>query len=145
MSSDNKKIVAEFILEVIGRPPEYLNETLIKIIEEIGKEPGVKVKDSKINEPVLLKDQKDFYTTFAEVEVEADELLRIAIIIFKYMPAHVEIVFPQNVNLRNSDCDDLFNEITRRLHGYEEITRIVQSEKAILEKKVNALLEKDKK
>jgi len=145
MNSDNKKVTAELILEAIGRPGEYLTETLNKIIEEIKKEPGVKVTNFKINEPILLKDQKDFYTNFAEVEVEADELLRIAILMFKYMPAHIEIISPQNVNLKNSDCDDLFNEIARRLHSYEEITRIVQTEKAILEKKVNALLEKDKK
>lgn len=145
MNSDNKKVTAELILEAIGRPGEYLTETLNKIIEEIGKEPGVKITNSRVNEPVLLKDQKDFYTNFAEVEVEADEVLRIAILMFKYMPAHIEIISPQNLNLRNCDIDDLFNEIARRLHGYEEITRIAQTEKEILEKKLNSLLEKEKK
>jgi hypothetical protein len=54
------------------------------------------------------------------------------------MPAHIEILSPQNISMTNSDCDDVFNELTRRLHGYEEITRMVQVEKSILEKKLKA-------
>jgi hypothetical protein len=145
MSSDKQKVTAVLILEAIGRPPEYLTETLEKLIVEIGKEPGVKVKRSKVNESVLIKDQKNYYTNFAEIEVEVDEILRIAVLMFKYMPAHIEILSPQTITLRNSDWDDILNEIARKLHGYEEITRIVQTEKLILEKKLHALTGKDKK
>jgi hypothetical protein len=139
MSSDNKKINAVFILEVIGRPIEYLTETLNNLIKSIGEEKGVKVKESKVNEPVLMKDQTDFYTSFAEVEIEADGMLNIAILMFKYMPAHIEILSPQNISMTNSDWDDVFNELARRLHGYEEITRMIQMEKSILEKKLKAI------
>jgi len=33
------------------------------------------------------------------------------------------------------------NELTRRLHGYDEIARIIQVEKNALEKKLKAVLE----
>jgi len=144
MSSDNKKINAVFILEVVGRPADYLTETLNNLIKSVGEEPGVKVKESKVNEPVLMKDQKDFYTNFAEIEVEVEGMLNIAILMFKYMPAHIEILSPQNISMTNSDCDDVFNELTRRLHGYEEITRMVQVEKSILEKKLKAFTDTKK-
>ncbi|MEK6913837.1 MAG: hypothetical protein AABW47_04175 [Nanoarchaeota archaeon] len=147
MSLENKKISALFILEVIGRPPEYLTESLNELIKKIGAEKGVKVTDSKVNESVLMKDQKDFYTNFAEIEIEADNMLNIAILMFKYMPAHIEILSPQNISMTNSDWGDILDELTRRLHGYEEITRITQGEKLILEKKLKALTEstEDKK
>ena len=147
MSLENKKISALFILEVIGRPPEYLTESLNELIKKIGAEKGVKVTDSKVNESVLMKDQKDFYTNFAEIEIEADNMLNIAILMFKYMPAHIEIISPQNISMTNSDWGDILDELTRRLHGYEEITRITQGEKLILEKKLKALTEstEDKK
>jgi hypothetical protein len=145
MSSDNKKVNAVFILEVIGHPPEYLTETLNDLIKKVREEKGVKVKDSKVNEPVLMKDQKDFYTSFAEIEIEAESILNIAIMMFKYMPAHIEILSPQNISLTNSDWDDILNELTRRLHGYEEITRLIQTEKSILEKKLKALTDRKEK
>jgi hypothetical protein len=146
MSSDErKKIDAVLILEVLGRPPEYLIETLDTIIKSIGEEKGVVVKRTDIKQPVEMQNQKDFYTSFAEIEVETEEILYLAILLFKYMPAHVEILSPQNLTMSNSGWDDIFNEITRRLHGYEEIVRITQTEKMILENQLKTIIGEEKK
>jgi len=141
MNFNDKKIRVILILEVIGRPPEFLTETLQDMIKKISEEKGVKVVDKKINPPVLMKDQKDFYTSFAEVEVEVESLISATILMFKYMPAHVEVVSPQNISMTNADFDDILNEVTRRLHGYEEIVRIMQNEKMVLEAKLRGLTE----
>ena len=142
---ETKGIGAVLILEVIGRPKEHLTETLEKIIKEIDNEKMVSVKTKKINEPIIMKDQKDFYTSFAEVEVEVEKMLNLAILLFKYMPAHIEIIYPEIIALQNNDWNDILNELTRRLHGYNEVARIVQTEKGILEKKLKKLLEEKKK
>jgi hypothetical protein len=140
MSSTEKGIVATMILEILGRPPEYLTETLNDIAKKIGEEKGTKVTGIKINPPVLMKDQTNFYTSFAEIDFETENLLYLAILMFKYMPAHIEILSPQNINLTNFEWNDILNELTRRLHGYEEIVRIVQNEKIILESKLREAL-----
>jgi len=139
MSSDEVKVSAVMILDIIGRPPEHLVESLEKIIEDMGKEQGVTLKSKKIKEPAPMKDQKDFYTTFAEIEVEVDEILYLAILMFKYMPAHIEIISPELIALSNNGFNDILNELTRRLHGYDEIARIMQVEKQILLKKIQEL------
>ncbi|MBI2043852.1 hypothetical protein HYT24_00620 [Candidatus Pacearchaeota archaeon] len=133
-------INAVFILEVIGRPKEHLTETLKDLIKNMDGEKGVHVLSKKINDPVLMKDQKDFYTSFAEIEVNVEELIYLMILIFKYMPAHLEIISPENLQLTNTDINDLLNELTRRLHGYDEIARIIQNEKFVLEKKLREVL-----
>ncbi len=140
MSLTETKINAIMILEILGRPPEYLVETLENIAKQIGEEKGVKVVNNKINSPVLMKEQKDFYTSFAEIEVETENLLYLVILIFKYMPANIEIISPQNLPLTNIDWNDILNELTRRLHGYEEIARILQTEKMILENKLKGVI-----
>jgi hypothetical protein len=142
MNFSEKKIRAVLILEILGRPPEFLTETLEKIMKDMEGEKGVSVLNKKINPPVLMKNQKDFYTSFAEVEVETESLTNLTILIFKYMPAHVELISPQNINLKNSDFEEILNEITRRLHGYEEVARILQNEKNILENKLKEISEK---
>lgn len=139
MSSNEVKVTAVLILDIIGRPPEHLVESLEKLIENMGKEQGVTLKSKKIREPTLMKDQKDFYTTFAEIEVEVDEILYLAILMFKYMPAHIEIIQPEIIALSNNGFNDILNELTRRLHGYDEIARIMQIEKQILLKKIQEL------
>ncbi|MEK6898015.1 MAG: hypothetical protein AABX28_01510 [Nanoarchaeota archaeon] len=137
---ETKGIVAALILEVIGKPPEHLTETLNELIEKIDEEKNVKVIGKKINEPVLMKNQKDFYTNFAEVEVEVEDILYLVILMFKYMPAHIEIISPEFIALTNNGWNDIMNEITRRLHGYDEVARVIQIEKNILEKKLREIL-----
>ena len=134
-------IRAEMIIEVIGRPPEHLIETLTKIVEEIDKEKGVKILRKKVNEPQQIKDQQDFYTTFAEIEVEAEEILYLVMLMFKYMPAHIEVITPEVVALTNNGWNEILNELTRRLHGYDEVARVLQIEKSVLEKRLKDLLE----
>jgi hypothetical protein len=52
------------------------------------------------------------------------------------MPAHIEIIQPEFIVLTSGGWNDILNELTRRLHGYDEVARIVQVEKSILEKKL---------
>ena len=137
---DTKGISAILVLEAIGKPAEHIVETLENLVKEMEKEKGVKIVDKKINEPILMKDSKEIYTTFAEVEVEVEEILHLAILLFKYMPAHIEILYPEFIALSNSGWNDIFNELTRRLHGYDEVARVIQIEKSILEKKLRELL-----
>jgi hypothetical protein len=141
MNFSDKKIRVMLILEVLGRPQEFLIETLEGMAKKISEEKGIKLISKTLNPPILMKDQKDFYTSFAEIEIEAENLLYVAILMFKYMPAHIEVISPQNISLTNSDFEDVLNELTRRLHGYEEIARIMQNEKMILEAKLRGLTE----
>ena len=129
-----KRIKAVFILEIIGRPKEHLVQTLEKIVEAINQEKGVKVIEKKINEPVELKNNKDFYTTFAEVEVEVEEILQIAMLMFKYMPANIEIIEPETIALSNNGLNEIFNELARRLHAYDEMARVLQIQTAKLQR-----------
>lgn len=155
-NNERKKVNAMMILEVIGKPPEHLTETLNKLVEQIGEEKGVVVKNTKINTPVLMKtkqdpskktpaEQQEFYTSFAEVEVEVEEISHFAMLMFKYMPAHVEIISPETISMSNNSLNEVFNELTRRLHGYDEIARVIQMEKSILEKKLREILGEEKK
>ena len=140
MNSENKEVTAVMIFDIIGTPPEHLTESLNNLIDEIGKEKGVKVSSRKVNEPVLMKDQTKFYTTFAEVEITAEQISHIVSLMFKYMPANVEIISPEHISVSNNNFSEILSEITRRLHGYDEVARIMQVEKSILEKKLKEIL-----
>ena len=143
MSSD--KIKTLLIIEVLGRPPEHLTETLESIIKNIGNEKGVSILSKKINEPKLIKDKNDFYTSFAEIEIEVDDVLGLVPIMFKYMPSHIEVISPGNIIISNNSINNLFNELAGKLHQYDEVTRVLQIERKILEKKLRELMPQDKK
>ncbi len=144
MNSDKKNletkgIKAVLIIEVMGKPPEHLTETLNSLIEHIDKEKGVSVKSKKLNEPVALKERNDFFTSFAEVEVEVEQILHLAILMFKYMPSHVEVAEPELIALTNSGWTDILSELTRRLHGYDEVAKILQYQNGVMKKKLQEM------
>ncbi len=142
--SSSDGITAVLILEVIGKPKEHILETLENLIKQMGEEKGVIITDKKINEPVNLKGNEQFFTTFAEIEVQVEEIAKLIDLIFKYMPAHVEILQPEVIGLTNTSWSNVLSELVVRLHGYDEVARIVQTEKMILEKKLKEI-EKNKK
>ena len=131
------KIEATFILEIIGRPAEHMLESLNDIIDnKLTQEKGIKIINKKIGEAVLIENKKDFYSSFAEIDAEFDSLDQVLLVLFKYYPSNIEIVRPEKITMENVEINTLFNEISRRIHGYEEITRVLQIERAKLEKKL---------
>ncbi len=136
---ETKGIHAVLVLEMIGRPPEYLNEAMSKVITNIDEEKGVEVLSKKINDPVQLKDNKEFFSTFAEVDIKVEEIANLAILMFKYMPAHIEILQPELIALTNNGWSDILSELVRRLHGYDEVARVLDYQNQELKKKIEEL------
>ncbi|MBU4308706.1 MAG: hypothetical protein KJ566_02840 [Nanoarchaeota archaeon] len=141
MDKEITGIRAVMILEIIGKPAEHLVSTLEDFIKKIGEEKKTQVISKKIAEPIFMKDSKEFYTTHAEVEVEVEEVLYLAMLMFKYMPAHIEVISPELIALTNNGWGEILSELTRRLHGYNEVARVLQNEKIILENKLKEVME----
>jgi len=137
--SSNENVRAMLILDIIGRPASYLVENLERIIEGMKKEKGVKIIGNNIKEPVPMKENKELFTTFAEIEVETDDIMYLCGLMFKYMPAHVEVISPEEIKLSNNGWSEILSELIRRLHAYDEVARIIQTERAILLKKIQEL------
>jgi hypothetical protein len=138
---ETKGIKAMIILEMIGRPADYLQESMKKIISAMDSEKSTKVISQNIKEPIELKDNKEFFTTFAEIEIRVEEIANLAILMFKYMPAHIEIIEPELIALTNNGWGDILSELVRRLHGYDEVARVLQYKNTELEKKLKELSE----
>jgi hypothetical protein len=139
MSSPKEtKVQASMIIEVLGRPPEHLTATLENFAKQISEEKGVKVVHKKIMDPNLIKDQ-DLYTTFMEIEVETDTPMHLAGLMFKYMPAHIEVIAPENLVVNNNSFGEILSEIVRRLHRYDDIVRIIDSQNVALQNKIKEL------
>lgn len=151
-NEETKGINATLILQVMGRPPEHLTKTLKDLIGQIDNEDKVQVKSKEIKEPVKSQEktgsldkegnetQQEFYSSFAEVEVDVEEIMNLIVLMFKYMPSHIEINYPEYIALTNGGWGEILNELVRRLHGYDEVARVAQVEKTILERKLREAL-----
>jgi hypothetical protein len=128
-------VQAVFIIEILGKPAEHLKKTLSEIVKKMGEEKNVKIVDKKIAEPKELEGQEGFFTSFAEVEFQTN-IQQLMLLIFGYMPSHIDIIIPEELRIRNSDLNLFLNELTRRLHQYDEIAKTVLMERQIIAKQI---------
>jgi hypothetical protein len=119
-------IRTQIILEVLGKPAEYVREVAEKLVEQLKQEKNIRVQSAVPSDVKEIEQSKGFFTMFADVEFEADSVLEIMGICFRYMPAHIEIITPQSLTLRNNELNEFFNGLLTRLHAYDEIAKVLQ-------------------
>jgi uncharacterized protein (UPF0210 family) len=125
------EIEAVLIFEIMGRPPEYVKETLLKLVDTISREKGVRITSKRIEEVRAV--ENNLFSTFAEVELGVETLSQLMSIIFKYMPSHIEVIKPTEFRMTNFDTNALINEVARRLHYYDEIAKNIMFQNKALE------------
>lgn len=134
-----QKIHARLILEILGRPADHVTSTLQAIVGKLKQEKGVTFIDAKLHEPHAVKDSKDMFTTFAEIETYFDSLPVFFGIIFAYMPSNIEIISPSNFKIPNEEITSLGNTLIGRLHLYESVTKKLVADRDTLINRLKAI------
>ena len=140
-----EKIRAQLIMEVLGKPREHVHETIVEIRKEIEKEKDAVLISHSIGEPREIKDSKEFFTGFLDVEIEVEKVEALLAMTFKYMPAHIDLIYPERIQFANVEIAEMLNFLIAKLHGYDEIARILQFENEKLGKELQTFREKEKK
>ena len=140
------------IVEMAGRPAEHLTESLEKHISILNKVDDVTVHSIKVSEPKEIE-QKDvapeeiMFAAFAEADFEAESFARLSETMFGFMPSSVEVIEPSKVTMDSSESTALLNNISGRMHRYDEIAKIagarLQQMNAQLQAAQKALIDKD--
>jgi len=143
------KIRALFIFEVMGRPPEHLKKALEEYLKTFGENKGIKIIRKEIHEPKPIEKQgaegqgaEGLFTTFAEVEVVVDNLNLIFEITLNMLPAHAEIIEPDNIILKNFDLSGVISNLSVKLHKYDEIAKAIALERNGLIRKMQEMQER---
>jgi len=131
------KIKIIVIYEILGRPKEYIKTTLEQLIDRIGENTGIKIIERKVHEPHLLdeekiknvEDNKEVFSTFAEVELEVDNLIIVFNLILNTLPSSIEIIKPSELILKNFDLNSVLSELAIKLHRYDETAKYLLLEK----------------
>ena len=130
----NEKINAVLILEILGKPADYVKKVLADVVKKLGEEKDVKILNKNIAKPKQLED-KDIFTSFAEIEIQTS-LQKLMLLIFFYMPSHIEIIEPENLQIRNSDMNLFLNDLLKKLHQYDEIAKALMLERRAIAQKI---------
>ena len=151
-----KMVRAIMIVEVAGRPAEHLKAALGEHIGVLNKVDDVTVHSIKLSEPRALArgdgqqvtgDSEIMLTCFAEADFECNSFARLSETMFDFMPSSVEVIEPSKVSLSATEATDLLNNISGRMHRYDEIAKIagarLQQMNAQLQAAQKVLMERD--
>jgi hypothetical protein len=135
------------VVELMGKPKEHIDTTMVKYLEQMGKEDGLKIidiqraeiqkVDTKAEDEGMLK---EMWTTFSEIIMLVKKPEMLTGFCLNYMPASIEIIEPEVVKLTNRDSTKFFNDLQARLHQLDLVAKQVKSEVLFLRKNVNSLL-----
>ncbi len=135
-------IEARIIIEMLGRPAEHLSATLNSLIERLGAEKGVAIKQKKVYDPTPVKESTDLFSSFVEIEVTFDSLNVLLGILFAYMPSNVEVVSPQQMKFSRDDISALSNNLVARLHAYDAAAKNIIAQRDIAFNQLRHLITK---
>jgi hypothetical protein len=138
------KIVANFVTEILGKPREYVENVLKDFIERIGSEKDVNIRFKKIHEAIETE-EKEIFSSFAEVEADFANLDALLKIIFTYMPSHIEIVEPTELKLCCNDLNNLMNQLIARLHQYDSVAKTINFHNRALLRQLEELKKQQEK
>lgn len=133
------EIVFRVVIEVVGKPKEYVEESIKSYIKNLKKDKKYQVVSEEFAE-IKRQDKEELWATFAELELKTNKVDNLVNFCFIYMPAVVDVLEPVKIHLTNGDFSLFLNDLQARLHQVDMIAKQLKVENQFLKKNLGGLL-----
>ena len=134
---DHGWIRCNIIIEVLGKPAEYLDEVLKKTVEDLEtKSEVIEVIDKKFHEATPIE---SMFSTFTELEMLFKNMKTLVEFVFAYMPSNIEIIEPNDIKYDLHSANEFINMLAARMHQYDAIIKRATFENKILRHELEKL------
>ena len=133
----NTHIRIKAILEVLGKPKEYVEEKLKEYVEKIKEDESLMIMDEKFSEA---KEHEKVFTTFAELEVVIKGIENLIGFCIDYMPSSIEIIKPEKLGFENRHFTNFTNDMLAKLHKVDMIAKQLGTENKFLKRNMNNII-----
>lgn len=124
------------ILEMLGGPKEYIETTLKEYITKLKKDINIITEVYEEAKP-----QGKLFSTFAELEIKFTDMLQLIDFCFEALPSSVEILGPEELQLKSNDLTDFLNDLQARLHEADMVVKSVRAQNKVLDFNATAVLQ----
>jgi hypothetical protein len=116
---ENGGVHFQTIFEMAGKPKAHVEETFKAYIESIKKDHVYHVLQDDMAEFVEVEGSESLFSSFCEMEVVVKDSSQVIDFIFKYMPASLEVIEPQEFKLGATEATGMFNDLIAKLHQFD--------------------------
>ena len=125
----NEKIEIRAIIEMLGAPKEHIEATIKEYVANLKKE-GQKINSETYAEA----EQKDqFFSTFAEIELECENMDEVLAFCFDHMPSSVEILSPEKLNFEANVLTGFLNDLQAKIHQVDAVLKDTSAKQQLLD------------
>lgn len=129
---EGQKVKVKIVIELLGSPKEHVEETMKMVIDKLKHEEGVALL-KEITYKAEQNDQiKPMWSTFSDLTIEVDSVKKLMDVCFDYMPSSIEIISPENFDVKSADYAYLLNELLGQLHEFSFLAKQLAAENMFL-------------
>ena len=125
------------IIEVLGKPKEYVESALKQYIEHIKEDSELVILNEDYSE---IKEQGKLWSKFVELDLVIKGTKKLISFCFEYMPSSIEVVKPEHLIMPNPELSNFLNDLQARLHNVDMIVKQLKAENDFLKHNMNAIL-----
>jgi len=125
------------LIELLGSPKKHLEDTMNAFIDNIKKNKEYKLLNtevSKVKEVEKEGDEKEIFSTFAELEIGVKQKSDLFDFCFNFMPSSIEIIEPMNVTFTSNEISQYLTDIQGTLHRVDAALKDMNAANNILKK-----------
>ncbi len=130
-------MMARAIVEIAGKPKDYIEKAMKLVMERLKSEKGIKTLKIKVHEA---KENSGVFNTFADIELEFKDFDALLLFCFEYMPSSIEFTDPEEITMDMLTLTGIFNDLVARLHQTDMKLKNVNAANIILERNAGNLL-----
>ena len=129
------------IIEIAGRPPEHVTDSLKKLIKKISEDKNIELLKEIYSKPTPTG---KLFTAFVEAEFLIKGIRNVINLVIDYMPSSLEIISPQEFKMKSRGFTNFINDLIGNLHKYDAFAKRLNVENMILKKHLEDVLTKIK-
>ena len=123
-------ITARLIIEIAGFPKDHIEGVMKGVMEQI------KTTNDVLSYDIFeAKEVEQMWSTFTEMEINFKEFKDLIAFCFDKMPSSIEIIEPENLQVKGKDFEDFLNDLMSKLHEYDAETKQLRLENLAFKKK----------
>lgn len=125
------------IIEVLGKPKEYVETSLKTYISHIKEDSELVILKEDYSD---IEEKDSLWTGFVELELVIKGTKKLIGFCFEYMPSSIEVIKPEHFEMTNQELSNFLNDLQARLHSVDMVVKQQKSENDFLKKNMNAII-----
>ena len=138
MESEEQYIRINAVMQIIGKPKEFIEKKMKEYIEKIKEDNDLMLVKEKVSDA---REKEKIWSVFGEIEVVIKGMSNLVGFCIEYMPTSIEIIKPESFTFKEKVFTMFVNDMLSKLHRVDTIAKQLGTENSILKNNMNKIIQ----